>query len=122
LTAGHGGCLNLKPTANKTIIKRSNIRNGAVVVKDPQYVSEFEADIRVLHHSTTITKNYQPTIHCNGMTQCARILEMDKEFLRNGDTSRVRFQFLYRPAFLEVGNILIFREGNTKGIGKIVSI
>lgn len=122
LTAGHGGCLNLKPTANKTVIKRANIRNGAVVVKDPQYVSEFEADIRVLHHSTTITKNYQPTIHCNGMTQCARILEMDKEFLRNGDTSRVRFQFLYRPAFLEVGNILIFREGNTKGIGKIICV
>lgn len=122
LTAGHGGCLNLKPTSNKAVIKRSNIRNGAVVVKEPYYVAEFEADIKVLHHATTITKNYQPTIHCNGMTQSARILQMDKEYLRNGDSARVKFQFLYRPAFLELGNVLIFREGNTKGIGKIINV
>jgi GTPase len=59
-------------------------------------------------------------IHCNGSSQCAKIVAMDKEFLRNGDTAIVTFRYLYKPTFIEIGNILIFREGNTKGIGRII--
>jgi GTPase len=120
LVAGYAGCLNIKPLQQKVTIKRSTIRNGAVVIKEPRYIREFTANIKVLHHSTTIKSNYQPMIHCNGSSQCAKIVAMDKEFLRNGDTAIVTFRYLYKPTFIEIGNILIFREGNTKGIGRII--
>ena len=46
--------------------KRSNIRKGMVLVEDehPDAVWEFAAEVLVLYHSTTISSNYQPVIHC----------------------------------------------------------
>ena len=34
----------------------------------------------------------------------------------------VKFRFKYRPEFIEKDDVLIFREGKTKGIGKIVDV
>ena len=39
--------------------------------------------------------------------------------LRSGDRARVTFEFLYRPEYLVLGARLVFREGRTKGIGKV---
>lgn len=131
LDAGHSGCLNIKPISSKITVKQSSIRNGSVIIKEPRYVYEFTADVKILHHSTTITLNYQPMVHCNGMSQVAKISRIqvsshtvcDSEiYLRTGDIARVSFRFVYRPAFLEIGNTIIFREGNTKGVGKIISL
>jgi len=83
----------------------------------------FEADVIVLFHSTTIHKNYQPVIQCMAMRQSAKITHIhEKEVLRTGDRSKVRFKFLYYPEYLKVGMRLIFREGRCKGIGIITSI
>jgi len=83
----------------------------------------FEADVIVLFHSTTIHKNYQPVIQCMAMRQSAKISHIfEKEVLRTGDRSKVRFKFLYYPEYLKVGMRLIFREGRCKGIGIITSI
>jgi len=83
----------------------------------------FEADVIVLFHSTTIHKNYQPVIQCMAMRQSAKITHIhDREVLRTGDRSKVRFKFLYYPEYLKVGMRLIFREGRCKGIGIITSI
>lgn len=43
-------------------------------------------------------------------------------YLRTGDKATVTFQFMYRPEFLREGTKLIFREGRTKGIGKVTHI
>ncbi|KAJ2524784.1 hypothetical protein GGI11_000567 [Coemansia sp. RSA 2049] len=42
--------------------------------------------------------------------------------LRTGDRARVLFQFVRHPECLDVGSRLIFREGRTKGVGKITRI
>ena len=31
--------------------------------------------------------------------------------------SKIRFRFIYRPEFLQVGDRFIFREGTTRGVG-----
>ncbi|MHA1121350.1 MAG: GTP-binding protein [Candidatus Heimdallarchaeota archaeon] len=106
-------------------IQRSALRKGMVLLgKDAQIkvAKEFEAEVLVLYHSTTIHKNYQAVIHCGTIRQTAKITKMNKEVIRTGDKAKVRFRFLYYPEFLKKGRQILFREGRTKGIGKITKI
>jgi len=105
--------------------KRSNIRKGMVLLEDenPKAVWEFAAEVLVLYHSTTISSNYQPVIHCMCVRQCAKIVSLfDKDSLRTGDKAKVKFRFMFRPEYIKVGERLIFREGRTKGLGIITDI
>lgn len=47
---------------------------------------------------------------------------MDREYLRTGDKAKIRFRFLYWPEYVKEGARLIFREGRTKGIGRITRV
>jgi GTPase len=108
--------------------KRSAVRKGNVLleVTDPKRMPssywQFEAEIVILYHSTTISTNYEPVIHSSTVRQSARIMLVEQEVLRTGDRSTVRFHFLYRPEFMQVGQRMIFREGRTKGIGTVTKL
>lgn len=103
------------------------------------YVSNcFEAEILILKHSTTIRRNYQSMLHCGTIRQTVQlthtavvpVTEPTEEkvssteplALRTGDQSVVRFKFLKYPEYLQLGKRLIFREGQTRGVGKIVRV
>ncbi|KAJ3407460.1 GTP-binding protein 1 [Chytriomyces hyalinus] len=104
-------------------IKRSSIRKGMVMVSkaaDAKAYYEFEAEILVLYHSTTISTRYQAMLHCGGVRQTAKIVGMDKGVLRTGDRALVQFRFMRNPEYLKIGTRLLFREGRTKGVGKVV--
>ena len=120
--AGQGGCFAIKILNNKNEIKRSMIKKGMRISKIIKKHRKFSADIVILHHPTTITKRYQPMIHCCGMSQAAKIKKMEQEQMRSGDKSRVEFELIYRPEYIEEDKYLIFREGTTKGIGKVVGV
>ena len=47
---------------------------------------------------------------------------MSRNLVRTGDTAKVVFEFKFKPEFIELDREIIFREGNTKGIGKIIKI
>ena len=47
---------------------------------------------------------------------------MDPENPRTGDKAKVKFRFKYRDEFIEMDDIMVFREGRTKGIGKVVEL
>ena len=98
------------------------VKKGMRLVSVINSVSEFDAKIKILHNPSTITKKYQPTINCEGISQCVKILEMDKEYLRSFDEANVRLKFMYKPEVVEVGSLFLFREGLTKGIGKIINV
>ena len=83
---------------------------------------EFDAEILVLFHSTTIKEKYQAMVHCGGVRQTARIVGMDKEILRTGDRAIVRFRFMQSPEYIKPGSKVLFREGRTKGLGKVVAV
>ena len=53
---------------------------------------EFEAKIKILHHPTTIKENYETTIHCDSTKQIARIIKINKDCLKTGDISIVKFR------------------------------
>lgn len=82
---------------------------------------EFDAEIAILTHATTIQPRYQAVIHCEIVRQAARVVAMDKERLRSGDRATVRFRFLQHPEYLTANTRFVFREGRTKGIGMVVA-
>lgn len=116
------GCVAIKIINKKDKIERGQIKKGMVLLNSKQCTQKFQAEIIILHHPTTIKINYQPVIHCGLIRQTARITKMSKKYLRTGDKAIIDFEFLYHPEWLEKGDKIIFREGNTKGIGKISNI
>ncbi|MCJ8739715.1 hypothetical protein PDJAM_G00050420 [Pangasius djambal] len=106
-------------------IKRSSIRKGMVMVSprlNPQASWEFEAEILVLHHPTTISPRYQAMVHCGSIRQTATILTMNRDCLRTGDKATVHFRFIKTPEYLHVDQRLVFREGRTKAVGTITKL
>lgn len=104
-------------------IKRSQIRKGMVLVSpelNPKACWEFDGEIVVLHHPTTISSRYQAMVHCGSIRQTASILSMSKDMLRTGDKARVRFRFIKHPEYLRAQQRLVFREGRTKAVGNVI--
>ena len=102
-------------------IKRSQIRKGMVMVDpatEPRSCWEFEGEILVLHHPTTIAARYQAMVHCGSIRQTASIIRMNADCLRTGDKAQVHFRFVKHPEFLKENQRLVFREGRTKAVGK----
>ncbi|KAJ8934680.1 hypothetical protein NQ318_015149 [Aromia moschata] len=106
-------------------IKRSQIRKGMVMVSpvlNPQACWEFEGEILVLHHPTTISSRYQAMVHCGSIRQTASIINMSKSCLRTGDKALIHFRFIKHPEYMTPGQRMVFREGRTKAVGNITKI
>jgi len=119
VVAGQAGSLALKK------VKRPMIRKGMVLLDSlitPGSVREFTAEVLIFYHGTTIKQNYQPIIHCETVRQAAKVLSIDKNVVRTGDRAHIHFRFMYHPEYVKEGSRFIFREGRTKGIGKILNI
>jgi GTPase len=104
---------------------------------------EFEADILLFNHPNAVCVGYQPVVHSKCIRQSAvliaiHLLEFDgkeksgelpsqKEAetstsFSSGQNARCRFRFLYRPEYLQVGNSIVLREGQTRGVGTVLSV
>lgn len=106
-------------------LKRSQIRKGMVMVSptvDPKACWEFEGEILVLHHPTTICIKYQAMVHVGSVRQTATIISMSKEHLRTGDKAIVRFRFIKNPEYLREDMRMVFREGRTKAVGTVTKL
>lgn len=104
-------------------IKRTFLRKGMVMVSPdlkPQACWEFEGEILVLHHPTTISARYQAMVHCGSIRQTASIVHMSRDCLRTGDKAHVKFRFIKQPEYIRAGQRLVFREGRTKAVGNIL--
>jgi GTPase len=132
LYEGQHATLAIKTIGKKDPLRRSNIRKGMVLIattKDPKdlVTKEFSAEIRVLHHSTTIEVGYSPVIHIGVVRQSAKILEITDHnrigtVMRTGSKGIVRFQFLVSYEYIKEGTNVVFREGNARGVGKVLKI
>lgn len=133
LENGQVGCLAIKFTG-KEDIPREHIKKGVLVFDNESFIKNvsrrFNAEIQILHHSTTIKDNYQPVIHCGPIRQVAKIKIIENKGstddknknLRTGSKALVEFEFAFRSEFIEEGNTFFFRDGATKGYGTITEI
>ena len=98
------------------------IHKNIITSKENRPITQFKANITVLHHPTTIKEKYEPVIHCGKIAQTSVIEEMNQDSIRTGDKATIKFKFKYRPEFIEKEDVLVFREGRTKGIGRVVEL
>lgn len=138
------GCMAI---ASSDKITKEMINRGMIIVSSPKLLNNvcyrFKAEVEVLHHSATIGIGYCPVIHLGPVRQSARIISVDqiiykkaineksennenssndKLTIRTGDKAMVTFKFKFKSEFIEKGVVFFFREGTTRGVGKIVDI
>ena len=123
LEAGTSGCIAIKGINKKAVIKKNRLRKGVILVEKRNISSRFNADVIILRsHSNNIKLNYQPVINCKTVCQSAEIVEMKKKYLKGGEKSNVEFKFLFYPEHIVKDDIFLFRDGRTKGIGRILEV
>ena len=125
LCCGNSCSVKLKSLDKTYELSTNNFRKGMVLL-DPETklepTLEFEVEALIVHHSSTIKVGYQSVVHCHVIRQTCTIVQMDKEFLRAGDKGVIRFKFIKKPEYMHVGDTILFREGRTRGKGKITKI
>lgn len=103
----------------------SSIKRGMIIsdlLYKPQPIREFEADVSILVHPTTIRDGYECITHIETIAETTVFQPLDQEYLSAGDTGKIRMRFKYRPYAIREGQKLIFREGRSKGVGKISKV
>ncbi|PSN51832.1 GTP-binding protein 2 [Blattella germanica] len=104
----------------------SGLRNGMVLLSpetNPCGSLFFQAAVIVLFHATAIYPGFQTTVHIGNIRQTA-VIEgiMATGGIHTNDRASVVFRFVRHPEYVKVGMRLLFREGRTKGIGKITQV
>tara|TARA_B100000902_G_scaffold396420_1_gene457367 strand:+ start:5141 stop:6403 length:1263 start_codon:yes stop_codon:yes gene_type:complete len=126
------GCIAVRFTGKENLTK-NQIRKGVIVMDNEDFqknvCKKFKAKITILNHSTTISNNYQPVIHCGLVRQAARIKILEtlnnknnNNKLRTGHKAIVEFTFSFRSEYIETDTTFFFRDGNTKGYGTITEL
>jgi elongation factor 1-alpha len=112
----------INPKESLTI---NQIRKGLIITEKPMIDNvffKFKAIIKVFNTVTTNLRiNYQPVLHCRTIRQTARIIDIKKNDDKQNEYE-CTFQFSRYPEILETNILFFFREGNTRGIGKIVEL
>ena len=125
LCCGNSCSVKLKSLDKNYELNTNNFMKGMVLL-DPDYklypTFEFEVEALIVHHSSTIKVGYQSVVHCHVIRQTCTVVKMDKEFLRSGDKGIIRFRFMKKPEIMHEGDTILFREGRTRGKGKIIKI
>ena len=125
LCCGNSCSVKLKSLEKGFDLSLDNFKKGMVLVAPEMKLEptlEFEAEAAIVHHSSTIRVGYQSVVHCHVIRQTATIVEMDKEYLRAGDKGIVKFRFIKKPEYMHEGDIILFREGRTRGKGKVTKL
>jgi len=102
-----------------------NIKRGMILCSQEYHaisVREFEADVAILVHPTTIKRGYECIAHIETIAETMTFEPIDREYMSAGDTGKIKMKFKYRPCCIREGQKLIFREGHSKGIGTVTRI
>lgn len=123
--SGQFCCISLKSLKKKEELKREDIRKGIVLLEAsnlPKSCRGFEAEVAVLHHSSTIKPGYESVLHCGVIRQSVRIISMDKGIIRTGDKAIIKFRFMFMPEYIKPNSTFLLREGRTKILGQITRL
>lgn len=123
LKTGEFGCIavnitkNIKIKSCKSLIIKS--LNKKIKVSNKYRAKVFISG----NNKTTFCVGYEPYINSSSCSQVGKITAIkDAKYLRAGDMAEIEFEFKNRAEFMKKGDIFIFREQNTKGVGKIKEV
>ncbi|HMK54373.1 MAG TPA: GTP-binding protein [Methanobacteriaceae archaeon] len=106
-------------------IDMDDIRRGMIICHpdyEPQAVREFEAEVAILVHPTTISEGYECITHIETLAETTWFQPLEQDYLSAGDTGKILMKFKYRPCAIRKGQKLIFREGRSKGVGTVTRV
>jgi len=103
------------------------LRRGMVATSPqgerPKACLYFQANVCVLFHPTEIFRGFRTTVHIGNIRQTAVIEGIQPlRGLKSSDQASVMFKFIKNPEFVKCGARVLFREGRTKGIGKVTQV
>ncbi|RLF00966.1 MAG: hypothetical protein DRJ63_00980 [Thermoprotei archaeon] len=117
--AGQEACLAIQGIGFDEVVKGMCLTSKRL---QPKSIRSFEAEIKILHHPTMIKRGYQAVCHIHTIRHAIVFEKMSKEPLRTGDSAIVHLRFLYRPWYIRKGDVFIFREGRTRGLGVVTRV
>jgi len=108
-------------------IPLAQLRRGMVATspqgEQPVACQYFQANVCVLFHPTEILRGFRTTVHIGNIRQTAIIEGINPvKGMKSSDQASVMFRFIKNPEFVKVGARILFREGRTKGIGKVTQV
>ncbi|XP_058811686.1 GTP-binding protein 2 [Topomyia yanbarensis] len=107
------------------------LRSGMVILPDYEEVENvfgsyfFQARVSVLFHATRIYKGFQTTVHIGSIRQTAiieGIMGIGTDGISTNQSASVLFRFVRHPEYVRPGMRILFREGTSKGIGKVTQV
>lgn len=125
LREGESGSIGIR-LAKKGTYHKGVYRRGQIATPDLDFAKrntcqDIIAELGVFQHATTINTGYRPTFHCRMIRQTGKlIISQQAGALRSRDRADVCIRFSQRPEFILPSSRLIFREGNSRGVGKIL--
>jgi elongation factor 1-alpha len=108
-----------------TGVEINEIKRGMIICHqdyNPRAVREFDADVAILVHPTTIKEGYECITHIETIAETTCFKPIEQEYLSAGDTGKIRMRFKYHPFAIREGQKLIFREGKSKGFGTVTRL
>lgn len=123
LKADRSGSIGLR--LDKHEFDHDTFRKGIVITDCLSFAQAntfwyFSCEIVVFNHPTTITNGYQAVIHCGTIRQCGCFIIPDGMVMRCNSRQTITIRFMYRPEFLLPGAYFMFRDGRTKGMGRVI--
>jgi len=108
-------------------IPLNHLRRGMVATgregEEPVACQYFQAKVCLLFHPTEIFEGFRTTVHCGNIRQTAVIEGISPiKGMKSSDQASVMFKFIKNPEFVKLGARILFREGRTKGIGKVTQV
>ena len=78
----------------------------------------------MLYHPTEIQKGFRTTVHIGNVRQTAIIdsIQPVQSISMHNEKANVVFRFIRSPEYIKPGARLLFREGRTKGMGRVTAI
>ncbi|XP_059475632.1 GTP-binding protein 2 isoform X1 [Neocloeon triangulifer] len=102
------------------------LRKGMVLLSpdmDQDCCIFFQATVHVIYHATAIHEGFQCTVHLGNIRQTAVIVGiMASSGIHTDERASVVFKLVRHPERIQVGQRVLFREGRTKGIGKVTQV
>lgn len=103
---------------------REMFSKGQIVTTDMDFAMRhtcytFGCDVAIFNHPTTIRNGYQTVIHCGTIRQTGKFMMDEEKVLRTNSKQKINVKFLQRPEFILPGTYFMFRDGKTKGMGRI---
>lgn len=110
----------------KKSYSRKIFSKGHIVTPDLNFAMnntcyDFHSHISIYYHSTNICNNFQTVIHCGTVRQVGCFKLGDGVTLQSNSQADVDIRFMLHPEFILPNTKFLFRDGRTKGIGRIIA-